>query len=1735
MEYSNDDDLYGEISLPHNDFFDFFNNIILENNNKIINGFKEIRKAKISTKNNLYKEIEKETSKIYLYFIEKTEEFPKIFEKNFLSLEEAYNYLKSISIPNKCECAGIIDTVPGWRCVDCSKYENTILCSNCYLNSKHLHKNHRIQFLYSSGGMCDCGDPDSLYMYCPQHCGPYTDQKQIDEFINKSFSLKLLNNLKLFFDDFFMNFTKYLLLTEKCKYFYTEILEDNLKDTKEKDDVILLKNNFAIVFQNLINFLFKITENNLGMLHLISKYFLKNNLPEKIDEQCETTHSCIKIEKDNIEILYKDKNENEDILNTSSFFSFKRQKKHKCECPFLRLLFSNWRDNIKAYNKEDSQNEKFLLSFIHNLFLRTSTAIIIFFLYKEIILNNNNDDILYTRNQFLIEDITELIVKKTNLIEESYEFLYLYVKNIINSPKSRDIFGGFKPYIINRIKGKLLIYMGDCKYFTKPKVKELMYSKTSLLKRVIDISCLIHKQMEFKSIFPHPPFNEKKCVVELINIELFLIYIGNVLCLYINWSDEGIIKELFKYFIEKIIYLHNNKVLNKDEFSFHLLIYRIFSCFLNFFCFNYAMNKDTDINSAIMFIKNELFSSKEEKEELQNVINIILDDYYKMYGFIIGIRNEYFNYYDLGNYNFIYFNDKRELKQDYNLIKYLFAMTEKKINLEYILKTSNIEYVYSLFNNVFILNNNNNEEKNQENHEKIENKGISSYFKSIFKNIQDLKTKVFNLASYFKKGIKDGKDEEENKHVMQWKRILEVIISIMKNDTIHYWDILNYFDQAISIKTKDALFNSIKKNKSMMEDCRNMLKERLVQVFVANGNLLDLKGIKDGIDEFFFKIFKEQEFNTILEELTIKKMNGEKKEFYLKDSSLKFLDMNYYYSPMNRSKAELYIIDFKKDVFKMYNSYYYKPSKFTFDFYHKVYEKILLNIENIQLFIKIIDVLLKPVKEGDSKDFDLNSIRKAFLPTALNFLSMFACINSKSFIKFKIENENIINEIYDILNNSILYNNENENKLFDNELKENINEVIKQLNKYKIIREYINDDFNKLNDKDYNTDFKFEKNINNNNANKININETNNLEEDKKKNKTKDIKAHLKNLMKKKNDKFIKKASKNQDMKQIIETKISKEDKDNKEEENEMMCFSCRNPIILNNFDKPYGKLGLIFEDFFYANSFKSTLDSELNSILENNDKIKENIINILNNQNKIKEKSQRITSCGHYFHQSCFYKGIHYENKFKCPLCEKAQNILIPPLINFYENENILKSLKLSQILDKNIINKNDIAKDTDIFTDIITSFIKENMKLDLYDSLNSLNYTSFLYNYQSYMNFMINLFYSNGSTFHKQQQIEINQNLLLSLRYLTNINTIDINVEVDYIHNTINSLINGPTNKENCIDNMKNMVYSKYLDLLLFSFSILLDYKELKNAFIYLINWILPYMSFWVYIRQLIIQNNLYSLFDEKLKEKIGIEDLKIFLNEKNSMMNNYLKLYLQKLFIAKITTNYNNNKKDEINCNIQELSIKQLFSLLDMDTLYQTLSKNTNDEIIFTDLFEKIPKFFKSSNNCIINDYYEIFKLMIINTKNKNFQKILINNNLLVQFIPFKFKLIELDNKLFDWIEKCLFKKCCICSNNSKFYYICLICGKKICNTQLCKKISNHAYECGGGNGIAIYISDAKISLFNSYKNINKKENTLYPLYVNDSGVGPNGYEMEDEYYLSKEKYNLALKQFISNDFN
>jgi hypothetical protein len=186
--------------------------------------FQKIKDENLSSdKNELFNIINIKTKDIYSFLDDSINNFHKLFNDDLKDFEDCLKYLEKKAIPNNCICAGVIDNIPGWRCVECSKYENAIYCNDCYIKSKDAHKNHKVLYLFSSGGMCDCGDPDSLTTFCPDHTGPLSNQKQIDEFISKTFEKEILDKLNSFFDVFFLRFSEYLILTEKCEYFCKDL------------------------------------------------------------------------------------------------------------------------------------------------------------------------------------------------------------------------------------------------------------------------------------------------------------------------------------------------------------------------------------------------------------------------------------------------------------------------------------------------------------------------------------------------------------------------------------------------------------------------------------------------------------------------------------------------------------------------------------------------------------------------------------------------------------------------------------------------------------------------------------------------------------------------------------------------------------------------------------------------------------------------------------------------------------------------------------------------------------------------------------------------------------------------------------------------------------------------------------------------------------------------------------------------------------------------------------------------------------------------------------------------------------------------------------------------------------------------------------------------------------------------------------------------------------------------
>ena len=79
-----------------------------------------------------------------------------------------------------------------------------------------------------------------------------------------------------------------------------------------------------------------------------------------------------------------------------------------------------------------------------------------------------------------------------------------------------------------------------------------MADKTSILKKMIDIICFIHNQNEFKTIVPHPQFQNKGLSRIFIEFELRLLDIIKEIITFIQWDNIIQLKDIFKYLINKI-------------------------------------------------------------------------------------------------------------------------------------------------------------------------------------------------------------------------------------------------------------------------------------------------------------------------------------------------------------------------------------------------------------------------------------------------------------------------------------------------------------------------------------------------------------------------------------------------------------------------------------------------------------------------------------------------------------------------------------------------------------------------------------------------------------------------------------------------------------------------------------------------------------------------------------------------------------------------------------------------------------------------------------------------------------------------------------------------------------------------------------------------------------------------------------------------------------------------------
>ena len=590
------------------------------------------------------------------------------------------------------------------------------------------------------------------------------------------------------------------------------------------------------------------------------------------------------------------------------------------------------------------------------------------------------------------------------------------------------------------------------------------------------------------------------------------------------------------------------------------------------------------------------------------------------------------------------------------------------------------------------------------------------------------------------------------------------------------------------------------------------------------------------------------------------------------------------------------------------------------------------------------------------------------------------------------------------------------------------------------------------------------------------------------------------------------------------------DEKEKEENENEMMCFYCRNKIELNSWDKPYGKLGLIINDKFYLNCVNATLRNEL----EDKNISYEKYIG----ENSLNDWTKRIISCGHYFHSSCYLEGRskYNNNYFLCPLCLRIHNILIPPLniLKYSEKFSFLTGDKIDILENSNdeILNNDELKKsftsDESManFSDILMAFLSVVFNFNP-SAFNNIPYSTAIDNiyndYKTLFNFLENIFYSEGSTFNKRQQIDTLQNIILSLRFLVKIGKFKSSEIKVYIKDNLSLLLKN-SEKNNIISNCENMFYISLFEKIILSLSILFEYDELKQTFKYLIYIFLPYFAFGNYLK--------YLSFNNITLDKIDINNnFKSYIKNNNNEIIKLFEVLLQKLvFIQLITNNNNDNKNDDIIKSFNDYSFEKYLSILSMDNLYLLLEKN--NQIIFSDIFQYLPRIFNSNDilfKLYKNDFNNIFNIIEENIKLNNNKEINLTKELIINLLPIKFTFIKFDNKVFDWIENNIEKKCDYCSKHSKYYYICLICGKKVCHQNQCNFFIKHNMQCCGNGSIYIDMDDMRICTTIKQRYLQP----LYPLYINENGVGPNGYEMENKFKLSQENLKLTIKNFVSYD--
>jgi hypothetical protein len=239
-----------------------------------------------------------------------------------------------------------------------------------------------------------------------------------------------------------------------------------------------------------------------------------------------------------------------------------------------------------------------------------------------------------------------------------------------------------------------------------------------------------------------------------------------------------------------------------------------------------------------------------------------------------------------------------------------------------------------------------------------------------------------------------------------------------------------------------------------------------------------------------------------------------------------------------------------------------------------------------------------------------------------------------------------------------------------------------------------------------------------------------------------------------------------------------------------------------------------------------------------------------------------------------------------------------------------------------------------------------------------------------------------------------------------------------------------------------------------------------------------------------------------------------------------------------------------KDKIKSLFQNKILPYIFTYIFIqkkeNNFEKFLSKEENKELI-----QKIINFYNLKYKiCFLlyDEKEEDLKcnLDINSIKNNETIKALINNyqnlTLKEQYIEYpNLEIIKLPDNFMEFCSKYMSMKCINCHKNIVDYYLCLICGNKICDDISCvtdikpngKKeysLIEHSKICGGGN--VIFISGKSSEII--YLAKRKFSNSGIFVYLNSFGEYPKGYDLNGNFCLNHSELDKSIQIFVDLTF-